>query len=164
MEESFSVENIKAFVEKFKAGSLTPKIKEEETHEEHDHEEDEEDDGSPSSVVTLTADNFEGEVMKDGVDAMVEFYAPWCGHCMQLKPTYKKLAAAFDGVPSVVVGAMDATAHEAPKGFDVQGYPSIYFLKDGEKEAPVSYDGPRDLDSMVQYIKENAAVPIKDEL
>ena len=77
---------------------------------------------------------------------------------MQLKPTYKKLAAEFDDVATVKVAAMDATAHDPPKDFEVQGYPTIYFVPKGK---PVSYDGGRDLDSMVEYIKGNA-VTIKD--
>ena len=43
-----------------------------------------------------------------------------CGHCMQLKPTYKKVAAAFKDVATVTVAAMDATANDIPEGFDVQ--------------------------------------------
>jgi len=167
MEESFSVENMKAFVESFKAGSLTAKIKEApsyDEHESHGDEDEDEDDGEPSAVVTLTTDNFESEVMRDGVDAMVEFYAPWCGHCMQLKPTYKKLAAEFEGDESVVVGAMDATANEIPKGFNVEGYPSIYFVQDGAKDSPMTYDGPRDLDSMAQFIREKSSSASKGEL
>jgi len=164
MTESFSVDHIKAFVKAFLAGELTPKVKEEPDYSSEDESgggDDEEDDGSPSSVVTLTSDNFADEVTNADADVMVEFYAPWCGHCMQLKPTYKKLAAEFDDVATVKVAAMDATAHDPPKDFEVQGYPTIYFVPKGGK--PVSYDGGRDLDSMVEYIKGNA-VTIKDEL
>ena len=164
MTESFSVDHIKAFVKAFLAGELTPKVKEEPDYSSEDESgggDDEEDDGSPSSVVTLTSDNFADEVTNADADVMVEFYAPWCGHCMQLKPTYKKLAAEFDDVATVKVAAMDATAHDPPKDFEVQGYPTIYFVPKGGK--PVSYDGERDLDSMVEYIKGNA-VTIKDEL
>lgn len=163
MTETFSVDHIKAFVASYLAGELTPKVKEEPDYSSDSHDdEDEDDDGTPSSVVTLTTDNFEEEITNAEVDAMLEFYAPWCGHCMQLKPTYKKLAAAFDGVDSVKIAAMDATAHDPPKEFDVQGYPTIYFKAHGK--APVNYDGARDLDSMVEYVKANAAIPIKDEL
>ena len=57
---------------------------------------------------------------------------------------------------------MDATANELyHPGVTVEGYPTIYFVPKGGK--PVSYDGGRDLDSMVEYIKGNA-VTIKDEL
>lgn len=163
MEESFSVENVKAFIDSYMAGSLTPKIKVASEPPSHE-EEDDEDDGTPSSVVTLTNENFDEVVMKEGTDVMVEFYAPWCGHCMQLKPVYKKVAAAFEGVASVTVAAMDATAHDIPEGFDVQGYPTIMFLANGAKDKPVSYDEARDPQSMINFIKANAAVPITDEL
>jgi hypothetical protein len=70
-------------------------------------------------------------------------------------------SAEFDDVDTVKIAAMDATAHEPPSTFEVQGYPTIFFVPKGG--SPVSYDGPRDLDSMVDYIKTNAAT-LKDEL
>lgn len=163
--ESFSVDAVRAFIESYKRGELEPKIKEEQDYSMGDDDEyGEEDDTGPTSVVTLNNENFEEVVKAEGTDVMVEFYAPWCGHCMQLKPVYKKLAAAFDGVPSVTVAAMDATANDIPDGFDVQGYPTIMFLPAGAKDSPVSYDGPRDLDSMSSFIRKNAKIPISDEL
>jgi protein disulfide-isomerase-like protein len=164
--QTFSVDNLRAFVEAYFAGSLEAKIKEEPDYssQSHEDEDDGEDDGTPSSVVTLTSENFDSVVNAPGVDVMVEFYAPWCGHCMQLKPTYKKLAAAFEGVDTVTIAAMDATAHDPPASYDVAGYPTIFFVKGDAAKTPVSYDGGRDLGSMVEYIKANAATKIKDEL
>jgi protein disulfide isomerase family A protein 3 len=73
---------------------------------------------------------------------MLEFYAPWCGHCKHLKPVYAALANKLKGVSTVSIAAMDATANTVPKGYDVQGYPTILFLPANTKKV-VSYDGER---------------------
>jgi len=56
-----------------------------------------------SSVVTLTAANFDAVIDTPGSVKLVEFYAPWCGHCKQLAPVWEKLAQAFAGEKSVVI-------------------------------------------------------------
>lgn len=59
----------------------------------------EEDDDTDSTVLKLTDANFEEVVEQStNADVFVEFYAPWCGHCQQLKPEYKRTAKAFDEV------------------------------------------------------------------
>jgi protein disulfide-isomerase A6 len=67
---------------------------------------------NPGPVVELTADNFKKEVLDDK-DSMwlVEFYAPWCGHCKQLAPSYELAAKHMKGV--VKLGAVDMTVHES---------------------------------------------------
>ena len=82
--------------------------------------------------------------------------------CQALKPTYKELGTRLAGA-DVVVGAMDATANSPPDGYDVQGYPTLIFKTASGKTT--SYDGDRDVDSMVAYIKEHAeAESVKSEL
>eukprot|EP00672_Neobodo_designis_P026219 CAMPEP_0174834246 /NCGR_PEP_ID=MMETSP1114-20130205/4714_1 /TAXON_ID=312471 /ORGANISM="Neobodo designis, Strain CCAP 1951/1" /LENGTH=85 /DNA_ID=CAMNT_0016068151 /DNA_START=37 /DNA_END=290 /DNA_ORIENTATION=+ len=57
-------------------------------------------------VVTLTPDNFAKSVEKSKSVWIVEFYAPWCGHCKNLTPEWKKAATALKGIAKV--GAVDA--------------------------------------------------------
>ena len=45
----------------------------------------------------LTPDNFDAVVKEEGKDVMLEFYAPWCGHCKQLKPVYAEVASEVSG-------------------------------------------------------------------
>lgn len=84
---------------------------------------DEEEDVSweDSEVVTLTDENFDEVVMESNKDVMIEFYAPWCGHCKSLKPHYAEAAKQLAVIDTVTVAAMDATKHAVPEGFDVQG-------------------------------------------
>ena len=49
---------------------------------------------------------------------------------------------------------MDATAHTAPKGFEVSGYPSLYFIPASDKK-PVAYDGERSKEAIVAYLKKH---------
>lgn len=94
----------------------------------------------------FVAKNFEEEVMQSKKDILIEFYAPWCGHCKTLEPVYKKLAKQLSkSNEDVVVGKMDATANDVPPLFKVSGFPTIYFLRANEKDNPVPFTGDRSL-------------------
>jgi protein disulfide-isomerase A6 len=60
-----------------------------------------------SKVVTLTTDNFSSLVLDSDDLWLIEFYAPWCGHCKKLTPEFDKSAKALDGI--VKLGAVDMT-------------------------------------------------------
>ncbi|CAK5095261.1 unnamed protein product [Meloidogyne enterolobii] len=96
---------------------------------------------SADDVVELTAGNFHKLVLDDDAIWIVEFYAPWCGHCQRLEPEYKKVAKALKGI--VKVGAVDMTQHEslgAP--YNVQGFPTIKIFGEN-KQRPSDYNGQR---------------------
>eukprot|EP00833_Pecoramyces_ruminatium_P001367 jgi/Orpsp1_1/1175399/evm.model.c7180000053702.1 len=65
-----------------------------------------------SYVVDLDESNFD-EVVEDPKNhVMVEFYAPWCGHCKKLKPTYEKVAQTFHKEKNIIIARVDATAND----------------------------------------------------
>lgn len=105
-----------------------------------------------SEVVVLNGENFDSIVGKDKY-AMVEFYAPWCGHCKSLAPTWEELGDAFGKVDSVVIAKVDATENkELATKFEVSGYPTLLFFKKGSQE-PEKYAGGRDLADLAGYIE-----------
>ena len=88
---------------------------------------------------TLVGKNFEEVALNKEKDVLVEFYAPWCGHCKQLAPVWDKLGESLSDRSDVVVGKMDATVNELP-GERVRSFPTIKLFKKGENE-DVEYNG-----------------------
>ncbi|KAG1666886.1 hypothetical protein FOA52_013519 [Chlamydomonas sp. UWO 241] len=77
-------------------------------------------------VVTLTGANFDRLVQNTHGVALVEFYAPWCGHCKALAPHFKTVASKLKGV--VTVGSVDcdqASNRELCARFGIEGFPTI---------------------------------------
>lgn len=51
------------------------------------------------------------QVLNSNGVVLVEFFAPWCGHCQKLTPTWEKAATVLKGVATVA--ALDADAHKS---------------------------------------------------
>ncbi|XP_013177014.1 PREDICTED: protein disulfide-isomerase A6 [Papilio xuthus] len=111
-----------------------------------------------SDVITLTDSNFK-ELVLDSEDLwLVEFYAPWCGHCKNLEPHWAKAATELKG--KVKVGALDATVHQAMASrYQVQGYPTIKLFNAGKKtsDSVEDYNGGRTSSDIVAYALEKLA-------
>ncbi|KAG5176388.1 protein disulfide isomerase family [Tribonema minus] len=116
---------------------------------------------SPSSpVVQLDDSNFKDTVLRDDAVWIVEFFAPWCGHCKSLTPEYEKAASLLKGV--VKLGAVDATASQKlAQKYGVQGYPTIKVFG-ADKRAPTDYAGPRTTDAIVTDAMATARRMVKD--
>ncbi|KAK2977718.1 hypothetical protein RJ640_013736 [Escallonia rubra] len=120
----------------------------------------------PSNVVVLSSDNFIEIVLDETKDVLVEFYAPWCGHCKSLAPTYEKVATAFKLENDVVVANLDADKYkDLAEKYGVSGYPTLKFFPKNNK-AGEDYDGGRDLDDFVTFINEKSGTSrdVKGEL
>ncbi|XP_048336735.2 probable protein disulfide-isomerase A6 [Ziziphus jujuba] len=108
----------------------------------------------PSNVVQLHGDNFNEVVLDETKDVLVEFYAPWCGHCKNLAPTYEKVATAFKSQEDVVIANLDADKYrDLAEGYDLSGFPTLKFFPKNNK-AGEEYEGGRDLEDFVNFINE----------
>lgn len=95
---------------------------------------------------------FQEVVLDPSKAVFVEFYAPWCSHCKALEPKYKKLAKKFEKQEDVVIAKFDATANDAPSGFDFSGFPTLFFVSAIDNEV-LLYEGEREVKAMTGFIK-----------
>lgn len=114
---------------------------------------------SSSPVVLLDNSNFDKKVLQDETLWLVEFYAPWCGHCKALSPEYLTVAQKLKGL--IKIGAVDADKNQELAGrFNVKGYPTLKIFG-ANKRNPIDYTGQRNSESIIKaLIKhiENAAL------
>lgn len=105
----------------------------------------------------VVGSTFDEIVMDSTKDVMLEMYAPWCGHCKALEPTYKKLGKHFKDNDNIVIAKMDATANDFPSSYPAEGFPTIYFAPANGKDKPIKYEAARELDDLVAFITEKAS-------
>ncbi len=114
-------------------------------------------------VLTLTEKNFD-ETLAAHSFLVVEFYAPWCGHCKHLEPEYKKAASVlaeqkkngkYTG-QTITLAKVDATVEKSlGTKFEVRGFPTLKIFEGGS-DTPSEYEGPRDADGIVTFLKARA--------
>jgi len=149
MSDKFSVKTFENFVKDFLDGKLKPYIKSEPAPEPND-----------GPVKVVVGSTFEEIVNDDSKDVLIEFYAPWCGHCKSLEPKYNELGEKLEGNDNIVIAKMDATANDVPEPYEVRGFPTIYFAPKGSKDSPKKYQGGREVKDFLDYLKREASDPI----
>ncbi|KAF9351238.1 protein disulfide-isomerase precursor [Mortierella sp. AD094] len=145
LEKDLSIENIKALVEGVLEGTAEASIKSEPIPESNDE-----------PVKVVVAHTYKEIVEDQDKDVLIEFYAPWCGHCKNLAPIYEKVAEHYQN-SNIVIAKLDATANDLPTDvpFQIQGFPTIKFRKAGSSEY-IDYNGGRTEEDIVSFITENA--------
>ncbi|KAF0287538.1 Protein disulfide-isomerase A3 [Amphibalanus amphitrite] len=163
MEEDFSIDALQKFVEDFSAGKLEPYLKSEPVPASND-----------GPVTVAVSKNFDEVVTNNGKDTLIEFYAPWCGHCKKLAPVFDELGTKLKD-EDVAIVKMDATANDVPSGYEVRGFPTLFFLPKDKKDKPQQYQdqchmfdvtptvlqGGRELDDFIKYLAKHASSELK---
>ncbi|KAK6181655.1 hypothetical protein SNE40_009469 [Patella caerulea] len=111
-----------------------------------------------SEIAHLTDTTF-SQFLLENEQVLVMFYAPWCGHCKNMKPAYKSAADILKkDLPTSRLAAVDATKYpKIAKQFEVKGYPTLkYFVKGVEK---MTYSAGRTEKAIVDFMKNPKAPP-----
>ncbi|GFZ13143.1 PDI-like 1-4 [Actinidia rufa] len=110
-------------------------------------------------VKIVVGDNFDDIVLDESKDVLLEIYAPWCGHCQALEPTYKKLAKHLRAIESLVIAKMDGATNEHPKA-KADGFPTLLFFPAGNKSVdPITVDSDRTVISLETSVLCQLACP-----
>src|SRR5947209_5644590 len=82
--------------------------------------------------LTITASNFETEVLQATTPVLVDFWAPWCGPCRMVAPAVEEMATQYAG--KLKVGKVNVDDHPAiAQRYGITGIPALLFFKGGER-------------------------------
>lgn len=150
LEGEVTLDKLKVFGEDFVEDKLKPFYKSDPIPETNDDD-----------VKIVVGNNFDELVLDESKDVLLEIYAPWCGHCQSLEPTYNKLARHLREIDSIVIAKMDGTTNEHPRA-KADGFPTILFFPAGNKSFdPITVDVDRTVVAFYKFLKKHAAIPFK---
>jgi len=115
---------------------------------------------SDEAVFTIDATNFT-DFIKTNSKVLVEFYAPWCGHCKQLAPEYERAAKKIHEDPALQTklakfDASDEKHKQIATKYGVRGFPTLKLFSNADLENPIAYNGGRKEAEIVSWIEKRA--------
>ncbi|XP_004502489.3 protein disulfide-isomerase [Cicer arietinum] len=144
---NLEADDVPTWLKAYKEGTLAPFVKSEPIPETNNE-----------PVKVVVGKTLEDIVFNSGKNVLLEFYAPWCGHCKQLAPILDEVAVSYQSDADVVIAKLDATANDVPsETFVVQGYPTLYFRSASGKLS--QYDGDRTKEAIIEFIEKSRDKP-----
>ncbi|KXT14978.1 hypothetical protein AC579_7766 [Pseudocercospora musae] len=111
---------------------------------------------SSSPVLQVNSKTYDSLINKSNHTSIVEFYAPWCGHCKNLAPHFEKAAKNLQGLAKVAAVDCDEESNKPLCGsMGVQGFPTLKIVKPGKKPGkPIveDYQGARTAKAIVDAV------------
>ncbi|KAM9819162.1 protein disulfide-isomerase A2 isoform 1-T5 [Syngnathus typhle] len=105
------------------------------------------------NVMVLHGNNF-ARALNQTKYLLVEFYAPWCGHCKQLEPVYAEAAGKLKDDPAIGLAKVDATDEkELADEFAINSFPVLKLFVHGDRKQPIDFNGQRTVNGILQWLK-----------
>ena len=102
------------------------------------------------SVLKISEENFEEEVMKADKPVIVDFYADWCGPCKMMSPIIEKIAEELGD--SIKVGKVNTDENlDLARRFNIMSIPTIMVFKNGNLEK--TFIGVTDKNEIINAVK-----------
>ncbi|XP_052812519.1 dnaJ homolog subfamily C member 10-like [Mya arenaria] len=119
----------------------------------------------PSSVETVTYNSFQKNIAQSKDPWILDFYAPWCGHCQVFKPEFEKVAESLKGIGKA--GKVDCTQEQGLcRQAGVNSYPTVRFYPGSQGGTQQNYHGwdiaSQNAEEIIQFVKNN--VPQKSDV
>jgi protein disulfide-isomerase A4 len=154
MDGEFESEDLTEFIEHLRVGKAKPYMKSLPIPKKQE-----------GIVRKIVADNYDDEIHRVKKDAVLFFYAPWCGHCKEFDPIFKKVAKKMTkNNENIIFGKMDGQANDVPYMYPpLKGFPTVFFLSAYEKFDPILYQGDRSYKSLKDWINRHSSIFLTEE-
>ena len=86
------------------------------------------------TIVYITDDSFQNEVLESSEPVLVDYWAEWCGPCKMIAPILSEIASEYQGKVKVAKLNIDENPRTPPK-YGIRGIPTLMLFKDGNVEA-----------------------------
>merc|ERR1712060_139906 len=115
------------------------------------------------TVGVLVGSTFASTSQDESKDVLVDFYAPWCGHCRKFEPLYKQLAKKLKHVKSLRITKIDATRNEN-EGMQIMAFPTVVLFPAGKKpKGKIHYQGNRQPDDISRWLQQHCTIKFDEK-
>lgn len=144
-EETITADTLASFLQRVQAGEVERFLKSAEIPETNDE-----------PVKIIVGKTFRDIVLNNDKEVLVEFYAPWCGHCKTLAPHFDEAARRLSNNPNIIIAKVDSTENEVAE-VDIQGFPTLKFWGKDKTQAPIDYTGERTAEGIIAWLKDHVS-------
>jgi len=118
-----------------------------------------------NGIITVNSQTWNEVVKSTGHDVVVEFFSPTCIYCIQFEPTWNEIGQYFKDEDTVIIAKIDASKSDGMiPGVEITGVPTVLMYPANKKDNPIFYYSQRSTSHIVEWILENANLPVEVEI